>query len=62
MLDVSNVVTHFVKRRQRFSRDGVAQILLDLHCDFDSVEGIQSVFDECTTFTYTLFKWEVPFL
>ena len=46
MLDVLYVVLHVVEGGQGLCGNGVAKILLDLHCDFDGIEGVESVIGE----------------
>jgi len=43
MLDVCDVVLHAVEGGQRLGGDGVAEVLFDLHCDFDRIQGVQPV-------------------
>lgn len=46
MLDVLDVVLHVVEGGQGLCGNGVAKILLHLHCDFNSIEGVESVVGE----------------
>ena len=43
MLAVCDVVLHAVEGGQRLGGDGVAEVLFDLHCDFDRIQGVQPV-------------------
>ena len=47
MLDVGDVVLDLSESGQGLSRDCVTEVLLDLHGDFDSVEGVEAVVCEC---------------
>ena len=53
MVNVSDIVANLGKRRQSFSGDGVAKILLNIHSDFDGIKRVQAVLSQRAAFGHT---------
>ena len=62
VLDVLDVVLHVVEGGQGLCGNGVAKILLHLHCDFNGIEGVESVVGEGAISGDTWVGEGVPFL
>ena len=53
LFDVVDVVLDFLELRESFSRNNIAQILLELHGQLDSVKRIKSMISKGTLFGNT---------